>query len=409
MKKLTFIALVSQGSGELTTAINVAEQLKREDIDISFITTKSGKKFIHKKFDTYIFSKNKLKNITWMQNFFARRSTDLLIIADYYLFHIDRNVSKSLWMGWLKDTNIPVISFDNFGLGRNYPSVPYISFPERLPPRKYKIEFKVPAWIKYLITPCPPFSGRNENKGILYGKLYDIKKIPRREKNEKMLQIFFPIPKWALGYAETSNNRYYSILFSILMRYLKDLGSKVNLICIAPLSSFIYNEPVPKNVKVRFYRFLPPEIYTRYLLSSDLLITDNILSSTIGKAVLGNVPVMVLKNSVRVDKKNEKVELTSPLNFKINPNFEPMIREYPSLTHAKFFYSIYKEIHKDDLFGQTFIEAEIFDETKTKELIKKILLDDDFKEGLRLKQRKYIKRISKLPTMAKLISDMVMS
>ena len=50
-------------------------------------------------------------------------------------------------------------------------------------------------------------------------------------------------------------------------------------------------------VTVRTLGYLPPDVYERLLLGSDLVVSDNIIQLSVGKAFVAGVPTMVLTNS----------------------------------------------------------------------------------------------------------------
>lgn len=409
--KAIFIAPGGMGSGEMITAMTVAQQLIEKGVKCSFATLKSGAQFLQgKKFDTFIFGPDKKKNILRFQDYIKKYSPNIIIFADYYLFHIDKNLRKFLWFGFLEDLNIPILSFDNLGLGRTYPSVPFIISPECFPSRKYKIDFAVPSWVKSIISPCPPFTPC-KRKDLQFGRIYDTKKLTRYH-NEGPIKIVWPIPKWSLintALDKTLDKTpYYYMVASLLMWYLKNLNAKIELFCISPQSAFFSRCLIPSKIRLHLYHFLPPDQYITLLSSSDLLVTDNIISSTIGKAVLANIPVILLTNSLKIFKNGDEIKILNPKGFSLIPEFKELMRiviKNLEQIYGQYFYTLCDRIYKDSLFVDTFLQAEMFDAQGTKEIFQNVLFNTEFKENLKAKQNIYIKKISNIPTMSELVLE----
>ena len=132
--KVVFLTPGGLGSGEIINAVLVAEQLRKKGVDCTFLTFPYGARIIRPhNFEYLTFGDDKLANINLMKRYIDRTRPDAIVIADYYLFHTSGVLFKYLWIGWMKDVDIPVISFDSLYLGREFPTARYYTNPELFP------------------------------------------------------------------------------------------------------------------------------------------------------------------------------------------------------------------------------------------------------------------------------------
>jgi hypothetical protein len=158
-------------------------------------------------------------------------------------------------------------------------------------------------------------------------------------------------------------------------------------------------------MSVNQVEFLPFDLYMKYTVSADLIITDNILSATTWKAVLHRVPTLVLGNSLMTNDAASKYD-TITENFDVSSAFMELIRQYedpsPYLPTLSF-WTVFTKLFAGMDIGKTFLIAEVFDEKGTFEAISNVLTDEKFKKDLRKKQDEYVEKIARLPTMAELV------
>ncbi len=414
--RTVFLTPGGLGSGEIVNAVLVADQLRKKGVDCSFLTFPYGARFIKPyQFEHATFGDDKLTNINLMKKYLEKTHPDVIVIADYYLFHTSRVLCKFLWVDWLKDLRIPVISFDSLYLGREYPNAAYFINPELFPKQKYNILYRMPSFIQTLIYPSPPFNDQPHDERDSCGRLYEetfmtYEPEPAKEElgihpDEKL--VFHIIPKWeimaARKTASISFPRYHPMVAAVLSHHFRKLDEKIHVVCINPSKERLYIEN--DRLRVKEVEFLPFDTYTKYMTSADLVITSNILSATTWKAGLYRVPSLVLGNSLTAKGPVSKFDTVTE-TFDVSSEFMKLIRTYeedsrylPILPFWTYFTKYFAGMD----VAKTFFIQELFDEKGTFEIMSNILTNEKFKKELRKRQDAYVQKIAKIPTMADII------
>ncbi len=411
-----FLSPGGLGSGEIINAVIVADQLRKKGAHCSFLTFPYGAQFIKpSNFDCTILGSDKSSNIEAMKKYIAHTCFDAVVIADYYLFQVGNILPRFLWIGWMADLDIPILSFDSLYLGREFPEFAYIMNPTFYPQPKYNIKFRVPSFVKPLIYPAPPFT-TPQDTGDKCGRLYEESflgyKRPPSGKEEIGISpeeklILHIIPKWAARTVMEGSllhfPGYYSMLAALLMHQLKNLDENIHIVCINPANTTLYTQK--DTIKATEMNFLPFDTYMKYVMAADLIITDNILSATTWKAVVHRVPTLVLGNSLRArdtskfDKIREAYTVSSEYMRIIRHHLQDSSQHLPILS----FWSYHTNLFRSMDIGKTFLIQEIFDEKGFLETLEKVLVDENFKRKLRKNQDEYVRKISRIPTMAEII------
>ncbi|MBU7000083.1 MAG: hypothetical protein HXS51_04920 [Theionarchaea archaeon] len=386
-------------------AVIVAEQLEKKGVECTFVASPYAEHFLKgKNFDYFIFGNDKRKNMHHIKKM-IETGFDVTVIADYYLFFVDKQLPKFLWIGFLEDMDVTTITFDSLGLGREFPANSYVISPELFPPRKYNILYKIPSFVEALIYPCPPFSGSGGSHDIHCGRLYEEdftgvihdKSRIRQELGipEEVKVLFHPIPKWSLATQETRSMKYYPLLGDIITLQLSKLDIQAQIVCINPSDIPVYHST--HNVSVQELEFIPYDLFMKYLLCADLLITDNILSATLGKAVLNRVPALLLGNLHSYGTASTLDAVDADVSSFIQNRMGNAV--LPSLP----FWSAFKDSYAARDIQETFLQEELLNTHGIFTALKTILTDPHTRSTLRENQDEYIRKIQSLPTMADIV------
>ena len=393
------------GSGEIVNAVIVAEQLEKKGVECTFVASPYAEHFLKgKNFDYFIFGNDKRKNMHHIKKM-IETGFDVTVIADYYLFFVDKQLPKFLWIGFLEDMDVTTITFDSLGLGREFPANSYVISPELFPPRKYNILYRIPPFVEALIYPCPPFSESGGSSDIHCGRLYEEdftgvthdKSRIRQELGipEEVKVLFHPIPKWSLATQETRSMKYYPLLGDIITLQLSKLDIQAQIVCINPSDIPVYHST--HNVSVQELEFIPYDLFMKYLLCADLLITDNILSATLGKAVLNRVPALLLGNLHSYGTASTLDAVDADVSSFIQNRMGNAV--LPSLP----FWSAFKDSYAARDIQETFLQEELLNTHGIFTALKTILTDPHTRSTLRENQDEYIRKIQSLPTMADIV------
>jgi hypothetical protein len=87
---------------------------------------------------------------------------------------------------------------------------------------------------------------------------------------------------------------HYRELLRVLLDALVAAGVPVELVVISPDEAATIERG---RVKLRFVRYLPPDIYEELLLGCDLVLSDNVIQTSLSKAFAAAIPTLVVVDS----------------------------------------------------------------------------------------------------------------
>ncbi|GIW22032.1 MAG: hypothetical protein KatS3mg068_1039 [Candidatus Sericytochromatia bacterium] len=262
----------------------------------------------------------------------------------------------------------------------------------------------------YILSPCPPNIPdediddikRDKNIEIIYWKNLEsfaflnkddarenLSKLTRSSKDIKNVSIILDLEQ--VLYSSTLNfNYHYKIMIDCIYKYLTNLNIKCNLF-LANISYPNFNN-YNENVNLINLGVLNEEFSEMIFRSSDLILTEAIASPLLVEAANLKVPVINLKNTVRVTSKDEENtnlefnfdELTEFTRSKIaellENNFDCLFPYYSFPLKANNI-----NFNETKIFGKyIFTMCDLFDEKEVTSTIKDLLLNEDA-----IKQEKY--------------------
>lgn len=260
----------------------------------------------------------------------------------------------------------------------------------------------------YLLKSCPPFipdddDELNKNTKTFYWKNLELfaflnkdesrMKLKKRIKSEehfKTVTLYLDIESIFLSQSQGFSN-HYELLIEIIYKYLSNLNTEINLV-IVNLTHLNIIETSPK-VKISYMGYISDEENEMIIRASDLMITESIANTFLIDAANLKIPTIVLKNSLTFEKtkdENEKEFFDLTFNFEnitdfISNKISSIINSNPDSIFK--YYSFPNKAHiqpKEELkkiFGYyIFTFSELFDENGTTELIKTLLLNENYRK-----------------------------
>jgi hypothetical protein len=139
--------------------------------------------------------------------------------------------------------------------------------------------------------------------------------------------------------------------------------------------------------------------YDEILLASDLMITDNRISSSLGKAVCGLIPSLAIRNSYRFSEIMERTDRDAP-NVALEMESDCMGSVFP---FEVFPIWTVEDVNVLGLFSENPIEkcictVEMFGDTRTQDSFRQLLTNATYFDNLRARQHDYISVIQRLRT-----------
>ncbi|MDP9266864.1 MAG: DUF6365 family protein [Acidobacteriota bacterium] len=208
------------------------------------------------------------------------------------------------------------------------------------------------------------------------------------------LAILFCTASWQqTTYDDQHGDRLAEAVPNLLMQYVSQLGSQVHLIHVGPRPV-----AVDRKMEARYHWLghLPAAQFDPLLGSVDLLLSANVSGTTVIKAIVSGLPVVVVENSFTAGSQ------LSTFPFALSENTETWLRDaqplYPFRLWPLGFYKFLAPILDGNPFQTTVNTVELLDEVGFGSACRELLFDRGARERTTMAQEKYIAEVSGLPT-----------
>ncbi len=335
------------------------------------------------------FSEALFKN--FMEN--AKIDKTFIINFDLLLFN-DKNIAfKKTFMQHINTPIMFLSTNSNVIYNDNYAEI------EGLP--QSKTEIKAPFSI---IKSCPPHipddKYTKDNARVVYWKNLEefafLNKDEARTQKRKMMKLSqdSKIITLMLDFEQMfiAKNEdllvHYKVMIETIYHYLTTLNIECSLV-IGNLVNLALDLQENRKVKIFFLGVLKDNDNEQIIRASDLILTESIASSILIDAANIKVPTINLKSSLYLDKtKQEDGSIKSSIVYNF-PELTPFVKskiEYLVTNSPQSLFKYYTFPYKASIdFNETkvfghyiFTFSELFDEKATTQLIKDLLLNEDY-------------------------------
>jgi hypothetical protein len=210
------------------------------------------------------------------------------------------------------------------------------------------------------------------------------------------LLVVHTTPNWAWRIAEKWQLPHYQILTGILADWFGDLERPVTMLSVN--NGKLLTEIDTKRLRIRNAGVMTPREYERLLFAADLLITDNAVSVTMGRAACAGIPTALLINSRRLA---EVVEAGEPEAVRVALEMER--RRFGSVFRYEAF-PIWNAddiehlgLFRDNSVTSVITRVEFFGGSVSRQQLRTLLTDPGARLALESRQRRYAEEIRKLP------------
>lgn len=340
---------------------------------------------------------------------------DAVVFADYPLLFFSNGITPLVderWVTSLARIDALPITLDHLGYAQRVMRVPFgpphLSMHAEVTP-------ELPPGMRVLL-PCP----MNEPTAIAgrHGVPFRYWDVPlcggesRREGTGGASQkdggflVVHTTPNWAWRIAKRWSLPHYRALSELLQSWFTGLGAPVTVVSVNNGELLAATETT--NVRIVNSGVLPPDEYERLLAAADLLITENAVSVTIGRAACATLPVALLHNSRRLpdildsaDSETrrlvlamERARLGAVFRFEAFP-----IWSADDLEELGLF--------RENSVTSTFVRVELFGGETTRRQLTALLTDPETRADLCDRQREYIARVAVLPDAYDVLAGLV--
>ena len=214
--------------------------------------------------------------------------------------------------------------------------------------------------------------------------------------------VLVPVGSWALQLCRDFDIPYFDHFPRLLVHHLQGLPGGVRLL-------FLSSELGPRResqggVQVEFRSGLPFEQVTDLTRAADLVLCDNVTSSSLGRAVLYGVPAAALVSSVETCREGGELDFHAP--FTLTGFAREALTEMESRAPGSVFpFSMFpmglreemEPLFRGNPYRSTFEWLELFDAEATPKALFRLLVDADRRGELRARQAEYRAAVEQLP------------
>lgn len=417
MKRILFVTLGHLSAGEFTIAFEFAKGLPSNRYEVCFLTSERGQAYLEKNNIKHTVLKrsvpinpaeDKIRNKEIFDRLIREFRPDCIIASDIYTLWYSYHWS-GLDYDILRENRIPLGSFDSYEFGStDYVQDYYGGYKATLPNFMDRCDFV----IRYCPLNKPVATAPRVKFTPLFTQVID----PSPEESAVFNKQFRPTGTEKVLFTLSSNweelnvNRFPALanlltwVPKMIMNYLSLLEGRINIIHIGPQSW--EPEKIDRlGITYHHLSFLSPRQFDVYLSCSDVLLSTNLISTTVAKAVFAGVPPVVLQN----DKLINFSQLAGQLE-KMPLWYQDMANEvriaFPFRLFPFGWYNFLKPLLTDNPYMDTVVRAPLFQKSKTIEVLQKYLADSTARLALQEIQRNYVREILKLPTPVEVIDSL---
>jgi hypothetical protein len=412
---VVFIVTSYWAYGELLIALNFAKKIQTGGYDPYFVIPPSHEKIVKSSNIPYtiLIPKAGRVNRILLEDIENKYHPTYIILSDFINYYFCEK-HYGLGIDDLKVFKGKIGTFDNFDWA--------------LTKRKmdtYGFEAKTVAEVDihrfgFRLAPCPIvnplFATNNQEKNKFYYPLLEeflpYNKInQRRYRQELNLPfnkqiILVTMATWqqthklyphVISFVEAANKIYREILMSI---------AQDSVILYVGPSGFFDENNLPSNLMI--LKQLPPEVFEKYAMASDLFLTQNITSTTLAKLALSGIPAVMIKNSLYFTSQT-KVDVTFP--FRPTEPMKELLSQldicYPYRMYPVGWYTFLEPVITNNPYMDVILEVELFDQVGAVNTIKDIMASEKAKDNFKNSALNYREILNRLDTPVQILDEML--
>jgi hypothetical protein len=394
-KKHLMLALSRQGFGEAILGLRVASELKKRGDDVHVLAHDSNAILLRNGLPHLLFASHACAFFKlYLDMCIAEFKPDSILLADYFttaLFFEQAKLSPAI----LKDLDIPIVAIDTWNSSRLPRPIDVFTNTQR----------PVALWEDNVVPIYPvPFLAPEEAAGV-YQSLPEPVLLGRKSRQhlrsslgvgEQEKAVLFCTAEWQhANYESVEAIRIARWLPALVADYVRRLGRDVHLIHVGPQAYDL------KEMLQGKYHWLPPLPPTRFdalVASMDLLFSANISATTIAKAMVSQVPILVLHNSVSAQTPEEVIAAIpgppSPFMKQWMKNTLPI---FPFALWPLGYHKFLAPLLERNPYLDALDLAEVLDESLVQGRLSALLFDTSAREEQIHRQAAYLSAVRSLP------------
>jgi hypothetical protein len=407
--KILFVAPNESGSGEAITALHMAEQLTRTGHTVQFLASEFTSGFLRASMRDRVetLTRNPAENRTLWSRLLSRFKPQVIVFADYpllFLSSVGRAFVKGPDAVDLGSVDAELLTLDHLGMAQGPVTLsfgpPHLELTtESLP--------SIPDRMRVLL-PCPlhspgvvsgrrgvPFRCWDVPLGVTPDKRREVRQ--RFQQSPEELLVFHSVPTWAQAFCQRHQLPYYRFLSRVLEIYLAGQDRPVAVLSVNGGS--LLAQSSADDLRIVNLGQLAPGEYEQIMFASDLMLTDNRVSVSLGKAACATLPCVALRNSYRLIEILDRVE---------NPLRSLLLDMEGERLGAVFPFEVFPiwtradlqalRLFEDNPTAESMVTLEIYGGEETRQALWKAMANFETRESLQARQGALIESIARLPS-----------
>jgi hypothetical protein len=413
-RQFLLVAPSEMSTGEAVTLVNVAQDLERSGASCRFMTSPGARRYIEPGFPGRVqsFGGSLHDNQRLWTEMIEQTRPDAIVFADYPLLFFSSGsvpLADDEWVGALQRSGAELFTLDHLGYAQGQRIVafgpPHMTF-------GMEVTAALPASMRVLL-PCPindpaPVTGRR-GRPFRCEVARETSEVERRAMRARFLDddqdllVLHAAPGWAVHLARDLRLPHYRYLSELLAELFAALKRPVVVVSVS-------TDGLLAPVRVEGFHAvnvppLPPDEFERLIAASDLMLTDNAISVSLGKAVSLGVPCALLANGSGIAELQERCG-------------EPGARWACAIEQERpgaiFPWEVFPIWNRDDLerlgfgedhaFRRCTVRLEAFGGAATRATLAELLGDGALRRAVGDAQRAYMGQLAELPTASQVLA-----
>lgn len=408
-----FIVTSYWAFGELLIALQFAKRLKKSGFKPYFFIPTTHEKILKESDLPYslLFPKLGRVNRVLFQDYQNNYNPEFIILADFINYYFCER-HYGLTVDDLKIFKGRIGTFDDFDWGLIKRRMDTYGFSASTVSEVDINDFG------FKLAPCPianPLLNVEAEEGKFYyplmDKLLDYNDIVKKKtRKELQLPIDRPIimltsAVWQETYKLYPHVKsFVSVANNTFKNILKRVSKDSIILYVGP-ATFLGDTKVPDNVKM--LNQLPPKLFEKYAVASDLFLSRNITSTTLAKISLSGIPSIMIKNSLGFTAET-KDSFKTP--FKLSEQVKNELQNldicYPYRMFPVGWHTFLEPVIKNNPYTQVVPEIELFDENQCVEKIRSVLECSVTKKKIESNVSRYKKLLDDLKTPSQILQSL---
>jgi hypothetical protein len=416
-RRVLFVSPSELSSGEGIKVLHMAEQLQRAGGTVACLASAFTARFLAPRLGTAVhpLTEDVAENNRRWQGVLASVRPQVVVFADYPLLFFSNGIAPLVtdsWLAALPEIDAALVTLDHLGYAQRAQRVsygpPHLSLHSECTP-------DLPRGMAVL-RPCPMNAPAMDPARIgAPFRFLDLPLVTRvgsgaeahvRAGGRASHLVVHVTPNWAWRMAEDWRLPHYAMLPAVLETLFRDVERPVRVISIN--NGGLLMECDSDRLSIRNSGVMPRDEYEALLASADLLLTDNAVSATIGRAICSGIPAIALRNRRRLP------EILGAGDPSARALADAMETARPGAVFPFEVFPLWNALDVDALglfhgnaVTDAFVPVELFGGAESAETVRGVLEDGDVRARLGERQAHYTERVAALRTTPEALSDVV--